>query len=139
MTVIFALVAILALVLVAGLGGQVSGLRVVFGVVVPYAAILLFLGGVIYRVLKWTRSPVPFRIPTTCGQQKSLPWIKPASIDNPHNTLGVIARMALEVLFFRSLFRNTRVDILPGGNVVHDPNKWLWAAGDRGCARQPRG
>jgi nitrate reductase gamma subunit len=129
MTVLVALVATLVLVLLAFLGAQVEGLRIVFGVIVPYAAIVLFLGGFVARVTKWARAPVPFRIPTTCGQQKSLAWIPTSYFDNPHNNLGVIGRMALEVLFFRSLFRNTQVEIKPGGNVVHAPNKWLWAAG----------
>jgi nitrate reductase gamma subunit len=129
MTVLIALVATLFLVLLAFLGAQVAGLRIVFGVIVPYAAILLFLGGFIYRVTKWARAPVPFRIPTTCGQQKSLSWISSSKLDNPHTSLGVIGRMALEVLFFRSLFRNTQVEIKAGGNVIHSPNKWLWAAG----------
>jgi nitrate reductase gamma subunit len=129
MTVIIALVAILILVVMAGLGGQVPALQVVFGVVVPYAALGLFLGGLVYRLLKWTRAPVPFRIPTTCGQQKSLAWIPSSRLDNPHSTLGVVGRMALEVLLFRSLFRNTKVEIRTGGNVVQSPNKWLWAFG----------
>jgi len=129
MTVIIALAAILILMVLAGLGGQVPALQVVFGVVVPYAALGLFLGGFVYRVLKWALTPVPFRIPTTCGQQRSLAWIPPSKLDNPHSTLGVVGRMALEVLFFRSLFRNTRVEIRPGGNVVHSPNKWLWVFG----------
>jgi nitrate reductase gamma subunit len=129
MNVLIALVATLVLVLLAYFGGQVAGLRVVFGVIVPYAAIVLFLGGFISRVTKWARAPVPFRIPTTCGQQKSLPWIRQSKLDNPSSTLGVVGRMALEVLFFRSLFRNIKVEIRPGGNVVYAPNKWLWAAG----------
>ncbi len=128
MTVLVALVATLVLVLLAFFGGQVAGLHVVFGVIVPYAAIVLFLGGFIYRVAKWARAPVPFRIPTTCGQQKSLSWIRASKLDNPSTTLGVIGRMALEVLLFRSLFRNTKVEVRPGGKVVHTPNKWLWAA-----------
>ena len=129
MTVLIALVATVILVLLAYFGGQVDGLRVVFGVIVPYAAIVLFLGGFILKVTKWARAPVPFRIPTTCGQQKSLPWISDSKLDNPSTSLGVVGRMALEVLFFRSLFRNTKVEIKPGGNVVYSPNKWLWAAG----------
>lgn len=129
MTAILALVATLILILLAYLGSQVAGLQVVFGAIVPYAAIVLFLGGFVFRVLKWARAPVPFRIPTTCGQQQSLSWIPSSKIDNPHSTWGVIVRMALEVLFFRSLFRNTRVEVRPDGNVVHSPNKWLWAAG----------
>jgi len=129
MNVLIALVATGVLVLLAFWGGQVAGLRVVFGVIVPYAAIVLFLGGFIFRVAKWAQAPVPFRIPTTCGQQRSLPWIRQSKLDNPSTTLGVVGRMALEVLFFRSLFRNTKVEIRPGGNVVYSPNKWLWAAG----------
>ncbi|MBU0740762.1 sulfate reduction electron transfer complex DsrMKJOP subunit DsrM [bacterium] len=129
MTILAALVATAVLATLAGLGAQSPGLRNVLGTVIPYVAIALFLGGFIYRVIKWALIPVPFRIPTTCGQQKSLSWIRPSRLDNPHTTLGVIGRMALEVLFFRSLFRNTRMEIKPGGNVVHGPNKWLWLAG----------
>ena len=110
------------------LGGQVDGLRFVFGVVVPYAAILVFIAGLVYKVIHWAKSPVPFRIPTTCGQEKSLPWIKNDPVDNPHSTLGVIGRMALEVLFFRSLFRNTKMEIKPGPKVVYGESVYLWAA-----------
>ena len=69
----------------------------IFGVLVPYLALAVFLGGLVYRVLGWAAVPVPFRIPTTCGQEKSLPWIKQAKLDNPSGTLGVVGRMALEV------------------------------------------
>jgi len=56
----------------------------------------------------WAASAVPFRIPTTCGQQKSLPWIKQNCIDNPDKASGVFIRMVLEIFLFRSLFRNTK-------------------------------
>ncbi len=128
MTILAALAAIIVLILLPMLGAQQPGLQSIFGTYIPYIAIVLFLGGFIYRVVKWARIPVPFRIPTTCGQQKTLPWIKSSRFDNPHGTFGVIVRMALEVLFFRSLFRNTKMEIKPGGNVVYGPNKWLWAA-----------
>ena len=42
-------------------------LGTVFGIAVPYLAILLFVGGFCYRIYKWASSPVPFRIPTVCG------------------------------------------------------------------------
>ena len=109
-------------------GGGGLGLTWLFGEVVPYAAAALFLVGVVVKVLRWASSPVPFRIPTTCGQQKSLPWIKQAKIENPSTTLGVVIRMALEVLAFRSLFRNTRTE-LKDGQLSYSSNKWLWAAG----------
>ncbi len=127
MTILAALVAVAVLILLPLLGARQPGLVSIFGTVVPYVAIALFLGGFIYKVVKWARIPVPFRIPTTCGQQKTLPWIESSRFDNPHNTFGVIVRMALEVLFFRSLFRNTRAEVKPGGNVVYGPSKWLWA------------
>ncbi len=122
---VLALVA-LALVVVALLGAAVPGGRWLLGVALPYAAAAVFLGGVVARVIGWARSPVPFRIPTTCGQQKSLPWIAQAKIENPSTTAGVVARMALEVLAFRSLFRNTRTE-LRDGRLAYASNKWLWA------------
>jgi nitrate reductase gamma subunit len=125
MKIVLSLVAVVALLLLAILGVEVLGLHVLFGVVFPYAAIVIFLGGMIYRVVDWARSPVPFRIPTTCGQEKSLPWIQSSRLDNPHDGVGVIGRMALEVLFFRSLFRNTRAEIKEG-RAVYGPDKWLW-------------
>jgi nitrate reductase gamma subunit len=98
----------------------------IFGVVVPYAAIATFIVGLLYRVRLWAGAPVPFRITTTCGQQRSLPWIKNSRLDNPHSTSGVVARMALEVLLFRSLFRNTKTDLKQGPRLVYSSSKWLW-------------
>jgi nitrate reductase gamma subunit len=98
----------------------------IFLVIIPYAAAILFLGGVVRRLARWADAPVPFRIPTTCGQQKSLPWIKSSRLDNPHSTFGVLGRMALEILFFRSLFRNTKADLSEGPVFVYGSAKWLW-------------
>ncbi|NSW85261.1 MAG: sulfate reduction electron transfer complex DsrMKJOP subunit DsrM [Syntrophobacteraceae bacterium] len=125
----FSLLTVVALVLAVFLGVKAAGLQYFFGVIFPYAAIFIFLVGFIYRILKWARSPVPFRIPTTAGQQKSLPWIKQNKIDNPSTTAGVVARMALEVLLFRSLFRNTKVELREGPKIAYQWEKWLWLAG----------
>lgn len=98
-----------------------------FGVIIPYIAVLIFVIGIIYRVWKWARSPVPFRIPTTCGQQKTLPWIKANNLENPSNTVGVIGRMALEVLLFRSLLRNTTTELKQGvRKLVYKDSLLLW-------------
>lgn len=127
MNAFVSLVAVLALFLLAYLGVAVLGLHSIFGIVLPYAAILLFLGGFVYRIVKWASVPVPFRIPTTCGQQKTLPWIKSSTFDNPSSTVGVIGRMALEVLCFRSLFRNTKTEVRPDGpKIIYNPNHLLW-------------
>jgi nitrate reductase gamma subunit len=113
---------------VVGLLGAAPGMGVVFGVVLPYLALALFLGGVVYRVMAWANVPVPFRIPTTCGQQRSLPWIKQDKLENPHNRWTVLGRMALEVLFFRSLLKNTKSEMVDGKRLVYGTDLSLWIA-----------
>ena len=129
MKALVSLMAVLLLALIAYAGASVPGLRYLFGVVIPYAAFAVFVVGMVVRVLKWASSPVPFRIPTTTGQQKSLPWIKDSKIESPSTGLGVIVRMALEVLAFRSLFRNLKTQVGDGKQVAYGEAKWLWAAG----------
>jgi nitrate reductase gamma subunit len=122
---IFSLIAVVVLFLLSYVGVEAMGLQVIFGVIIPYAAFIVFIVGFLYRVMGWSRSAVPFRIPTTCGQQKSLPWIKQNKIDNPSSTGGVIIRMALEILAFRSLFRNTRME-LNDQKLTYKWEIWLW-------------
>ena len=126
MNALYSLAAVLLLVALGWLGGAVTGLRALFGIVLPYAAIAAFLAGLAWRVIRWANSPVPFRIPTTSGQQKSLPWIKSGWLESPWTTLGVIARMALEILLFRSLFRNTQAQLREGPKLVYAESKFLW-------------
>lgn len=128
----FSLLVVGILVAIAILGSTIRGLDFLLAVVVPYGAAATFLGGLIYRILKWGRVPVPFRIPTTAGQQKSLPWIPASTLDNPSTAAGVVGRIALEVLFFRSLVRNTRTEVYPGAKgpkLAYHWEKWLWLGG----------
>ncbi|MBI4654936.1 MAG: sulfate reduction electron transfer complex DsrMKJOP subunit DsrM [Nitrospirae bacterium] len=125
MGALFSFVMVILLVLLAYAGIKAANLQIFFGVVIPYAAILTFLLGFVYRMLKWSTSPVPFRIPTTCGQQKSLPWVKQNKIENPSTALGATVRMILEVFLFRSLFRNTKAE-LRDGRLGYGSSKWLW-------------
>ncbi len=129
MGLIFSFFTVITLVVIVFIGVKAASLRYLFGIIIPYAAFLTFILGVIYRVIQWGRVPVPFRIPTTGGQEKSLPWIKSNQIDNPSNALGVIIRMAFEVLLFRSLFRNTKVDLREGPKIAYGSTKWLWLGG----------
>lgn len=128
-SVLSGLFIVLFLVLVSLIGAGTAGLSGLFGVFIPYAAGLVFLIGVIARVTAWAKAPVPFRIPTTCGQAVSLPWFKSSQLDCPHTTWGVIGRMALEVLLFRSLFRNIRGEVRPGPRLTYTSAKWLWLFG----------
>lgn len=125
------LCAVVALVLIP-LAGIAMGLEALFGIIIPYAALLAFLIGVVYRIIIWARTPVPYRVPTTAGQQKTLAWIKSDNLENPHNMWGVVGRMAMEVLLFRSLFRNLRSELREtpgtpeGGRLIYWSSKWLW-------------
>ncbi len=125
---LYSLLAVGAIAVLGYVGAEVSGLRATFGIVLPYTAFAIFLAGFIYKVLQWAWTPVPFHIPTTCGQQRSLPWIKSAWIESPSTKLGVFVRMALEVLLFRSLFRNTRAELHDGPRLIYAENKFLWLA-----------
>ncbi len=124
-----ALVAVGALAAISWLGVSAMGLQKVFGIYVPYIAIAVFFLGVVGRIIAWARVPVPFRIPTTCGQAKSLPWIKADNLESPYTRMGLLGRMALEVLLFRSLFRNTRAELREGPKVTYASAKWLWLFG----------
>jgi nitrate reductase gamma subunit len=126
MNFFYALAAVLALIAIAFISGESAGLRFVLAVIVPYIAIFAFLAGVTYRVMKWAQSPVPFRIPTTSGQQKSLSWIKHGRLESPYTAGEAAMRMALEILLFRSLFRNNRVGLREGGRLVYSEEKFLW-------------
>jgi nitrate reductase gamma subunit len=119
------LLAVFLLALIAYLG-SIAGLQWLFGIVLPYLAVIVFIGGVVRRVMGWSKSAVPFRIPTTCGQQKSMPWVKQAKIDNPSTGLGVFIRMVLEIVTFRSLFRNTRMKIKSGPTITYSLEIFLW-------------
>ncbi|MCL0091585.1 sulfate reduction electron transfer complex DsrMKJOP subunit DsrM [Dehalococcoidales bacterium] len=129
MNALYALLAVIILILIAFIGVWAVGLYSLFGIIIPYAAATIFIVGLIYRLLKWASSPVPFHIPQVGGQQKSLPWIKADNIDSPYNTAGVIARLALEVFLFRSLFKNEKVELKRSEKLVYGGNKYLWLAG----------
>ena len=122
----YSFVAVVALFLIAYVGVAGLGLEVLFGVIFPCLAVIIFIVGFVMKVMNWARSAVPFRITTTCGQQKSMPWVKPARIDNPFSKGAVVVRMALEILFFRSLFRNTKVQVQEGDKVIYRLEIWLW-------------
>jgi len=109
--------------------GVSFGMYAVFGILIPYLAGSILLAGIIYRVISWAKAPVPFRIPTTGGQQKSLPWIKANNLENPTNTFGIIGRMLLEILLFRSLFRNSRAGLLDDKRITYTGSRWLWVFG----------
>jgi nitrate reductase gamma subunit len=128
MNLVWSLLAVLILSLIAWGAHASMNLAPLFLVFIPYGAFVVFLAGFVWRIVSWAQSPVPFRIPTTCGQQKMLPWMKSEPLESPSSTAGVIGRMALEILLFRSLFRNTQAEIYEG-RTVYGSAKWLWFFG----------
>jgi len=115
---------VLLLLAIVGVGGM--GLYTLFTVIIPYAAVFLFVAGFIYRVLKWASAPVPFHIPTVSGQQKSLSWIKADNIDSPFTTGGVVKRLALEILLFRSLLKNEKIEMETPHRLLFKTSTLLW-------------
>lgn len=124
MAIAFAVVTCIAA--IGYLGGAMSGLQFLFGIVLPLVAFVIFLTGFIRKIWTWNRTPVPFCIPTTCGQQKSMSWITPDKIGNPSDFGSVWLRMAGEVFLFRSLFRNMKAEVAPDGWMGYSFEKWLW-------------
>jgi nitrate reductase gamma subunit len=68
-------------------------------VILFYAATIIFIGGLAFKIKQYATTVVPLKIPTT-----------PA----PTTKKGVILRMLREIFFFQSLFR---------------ANKWIWLFG----------
>ena len=126
MGILFSIYAVIILLLFTTIGVLGMGWYSLFAIIVPYTAVVLFVAGFIYRVLKWASSPVPFHIPTVCGQQKSLPWIKTSPIDSPSTTGGVIMRLALEILLFRSLLKNEKVELQEPQRLLFRTSTYLW-------------
>lgn len=112
--------------------GSCIGLTALFGIVLPYVAVCVFIVGLVRRMVYWAKSPVPFAIPTTGGQERSLDFIKQEKFDCPNTKFGVFIRMFLEVCLFRSLFRNTQAvafeddAVNKGPRLVYYSSKWLW-------------
>lgn len=118
---------VVALVLAAAFAAAVPGGTAAITVVLPYVAFFTLIVGVAWRVWQWAASPVPYRIPTTGGQQRSLPWIRSACLDNPDTGLMAAIRVAIEALTFRSLLRNSRAQI-SAGRLEFSEARMLWLA-----------
>jgi nitrate reductase gamma subunit len=123
--------AVSALLAVAGLavlGWLGAGAPWAAGVLLPGLALLVFVLGFVYKVVVWGRAPVPFNITSVAGQQDSLPWIRHSALDSPRNGREVLLRLFLDVVLFRSLFRNTRVRRGAGQWPMYVSERLLWAA-----------
>jgi nitrate reductase gamma subunit len=126
MKFVFGFIAIITLVVIGWIISIFLSLHYFFLVIIPYIAILIFISGLIYRILKWASAPVPFHIPTITGQQKSLPWIKHDNVESPSTTRWLVLRMTYEIVFFRSLFRNDKAQLSKGKRLEFQDKRMLW-------------
>jgi nitrate reductase gamma subunit len=78
------------------------GTKILF-IYLPYLTAAIFLGGIAYRLWKWSKTPVPLRIVLT-----------PA----PQTRFGVAWRLLGDVLWFPSLFKSDRL-LWAGGLAFH--------------------
>ncbi len=83
---------VLVVVGAAVLFGAAAPGRWLLAVAVPYAALAVASAGLVLRVVRWARVPVPFRIPTTCGQQQGIPGFRPSRLENPPGLVWAAAR-----------------------------------------------
>ena len=103
MTLSLFVIAVLVALPMVGVG--LVGFQRLFGIIIPYAAFFLFLAGFVWRIINWALSPVPFHIPTVCGQQKSLPWIKTDNKESPWTRSDVIVTDVAGGVFFQEPFQ----------------------------------
>lgn len=123
MRAVYGLIAVLALAL---LGWAGAGVPWLLGAWVPGAALAIFIVGFVWHVVTWANAPVPFKIPSVAGQQAALPWIEHSPLDSPRNGREAALRVALDVLAFRSLFRNTRVRRDGRRMPIYTSERLLW-------------
>lgn len=131
MNALYSLLFVFLLVLIPVFGVGAAHLNFGFGVCIPLTAFGIFVVGFAYRIIKWARSDVPFRIPTTGGQMESYDpeMFHQNKLDCPSNGRQTFMRMVLEIFAFRSLFRNTAVSLHETKNgpvVAYKSSKWLW-------------
>jgi nitrate reductase gamma subunit len=80
----------------------------------------------VWKVGRWMRAPVPFRIPLTLGQQKGAGCAARDRTGNPHSTSEVLLRVFLDGVLFRPLFRATPTAPMVGRGLSHGMGRSLW-------------
>ena len=89
-------------------------------------AVFAFAAAFVWKVLRWMRAPVPFRIPLTVGQQKSISSVSHSRSGAPHGSGEVLLRVLLDMVLFRPLFRATPTAQATGHGLSHGMGRSLW-------------
>jgi nitrate reductase gamma subunit len=97
-----------------------------FALLLPALAVACLAGGMVWKVGRWMRAPVPFRIPLTAGQQRTFPSIPHSRLGCPHTAFEVMLRVLLDVILFRPLLRATPTASRLGSKLSGIAGRWLW-------------
>ncbi len=92
--------------------------------VAPAVSLALF----VWKVARWGRAPVPFRIPIIVGQQRGVAAIAHSRTGSPCSVAEVVLRVLLDVLLMRPLFRATPTAPSLGPGLGHGMARSLWLA-----------
>jgi hypothetical protein len=74
------LMAVILLILLVMLGAGAANLKYLFGVIIPYIAIILFIVGIVLRVLRWAGAPARFAMGRGAGSFPYSHDLRPAKI-----------------------------------------------------------
>ena len=80
----------------------------------------------VWKVGRWMRTQVPFRIPLTVGQQWGASSAPHSRTGAPRTTGEVMVRVVLDALCFRPLFRATPTAPAIGRGLSHGMGRSLW-------------
>jgi len=123
-----ALVAVALACAVPLLASVLTGHSWAFPLSVLALAIAAMLVGFVAKVLRWMRAPVPFRIPLTVGQQRSLVGLAHDRTGAPHTTGQTVVRALLDIVLLRPLTRSTPSARQLSSSLDHGTHRSLWFA-----------
>ncbi len=106
--------------------GWLSGPNAGFLLLVPAVAVLPALAGLVWKVGRWMRAPVPYPGSLTTGQHCGQSSALHSRLGSPKSGWEVAARVIVDVLMFRPLLRTTPSALMVGSGLHRFGGRWLW-------------
>jgi len=121
-----ALLAVSLLCAIAAFCAPSIGSMATVSLALPALAALFFVVGFSWKVARWMRAPIAFRIALTTGQHRGLASTAPDRFRAPHAAWEVLVRVLLDVVLFRPLLRATPSVHLHGRGLSTHSGRLLW-------------
>ncbi len=121
-----ALLAVLVLCALAVVAASSIGAFAAVALALPLGAALLFVLGFSLKLLRWMRSPIPFRITLTTGQHRGAQAAEHERFRAPHTALQTVVRTLIDVALFRPLLRTTPSVQHHGRGLFAYSGRLLW-------------